>query len=151
MRERSEIILRTVMTVLPTSRYMKQQRRQVQTVLSELSPMAMICCFLRGDNISQGERQLLAIARAMASDPEIMILDEATSNVDTHTEKKIQDAMAKLMKGRTSFVIAHRISTIIDEDMILYMENRDIKEHGSHDELMALHGKYEALYNSQFT
>lgn len=139
------------MTVLPTSRYMKQQRRQVQTVLSELSPMAMICCFLRGDNISQGERQLLAIARAMASDPEIMILDEATSNVDTHTEKKIQDAMAKLMKGRTSFVIAHRISTIIDEDMILYMENRDIKEHGSHDELMALHGKYEALYNSQFT
>jgi ABC-type multidrug transport system fused ATPase/permease subunit len=139
------------MTVLPTSRYMKQQRRQVQTVLSELSPMAMICCFLRGDNISQGERQLLAIARAMASDPEIMILDEATSNVDTHTEKKIQDAMAKLMKGRTSFVIAHRISTIIDADMILYMENRDIKEHGSHDELMALHGKYEALYNSQFT
>ena len=151
MRERSEIILRTVMTVLPTSRYMKQQRRQVQTVLSELSPMAMICCFLRGDNISQGERQLLAIARAMASDPEIMILDEATSNVDTHTEKKIQDAMAKLMKGRTSFVIAHRISTIIDADMMLYMENRDIKEHGSHDELMALHGKYEALYNSQFT
>jgi ABC-type multidrug transport system fused ATPase/permease subunit len=151
LRERSEIILRTVMTVLPTSRYMKQQRRQVQTVLSELSPMAMICCFLRGDNISQGERQLLAIARAMASDPEIMILDEATSNVDTHTEKKIQDAMAKLMKGRTSFVIAHRISTIIDADMILYMENRDIKEHGSHDELMALHGKYEALYNSQFT
>ena len=151
MRERSEIILRTVMTVLPTSRYMKQQRRQVQTVLSELSPMAMICCFLRGDNISQGERQLLAIARAMASDPEIMILDEATSNVDTHTEKKIQDAMAKLMKGRKSFVIAHRISTIIDADMILYMENRDIKEHGSHDELMALHGKYEALYNSQFT
>lgn len=139
------------MTVLPTSRYMKQQRRQVQTVLSELSPMAMICCFLSGDNISQGERQLLAIARAMASDPEIMILDEATSNVDTHTEKKIQDAMAKLMKGRTSFVIAHRISTIIDADMILYMENRDIKEHGSHDELMALHGKYEALYNSQFT
>lgn len=113
--------------------------------------MAMICCFLRGDNISQGERQLLAIARAMASDPEIMILDEATSNVDTHTEKKIQDAMAKLMKGRTSFVIAHRISTIIDADMILYMGNRDIKEHGSHDELMALHGKYEALYNSQFT
>lgn len=102
------------------------------------------------ENISQGERQLLTIARAMASNPEIMILDEATSNVDTHTEKKIQDAMAKLMKGRTSFVIAHRLSTIIDADMILYMENGDIKEHGSHDELMALHGKYEALYNSQF-
>ena len=109
----------------------------------------MICCFLRGDNISQGERQLLAIARAMASDPEIMILDEATSNVDTHTEKKIQDAMAKLMKGRTSFVIAHRISTIIDADMILYMENRDIKEHGSHDELMAKNGAYAELCRAQ--
>ena len=112
MRERSEIILRTVMTVLPTSRYMKQQRRQVQTVLSELSPMAMICCFLRGDNISQGERQLLAIARAMASDPEIMILDEATSNVDTHTEKKIQDAMAKLMKGQNE--LCHRTQDFHD-------------------------------------
>lgn len=102
------------------------------------------------ENISQGERQLLTIARAMASDPEIMILDEATSNVDTHTEKTIQDAMVKLMKGRTSFVIAHRLSTIKDADMILYMENGDIKEVGNHDTLMAQHGKYEALYNSQF-
>lgn len=103
-----------------------------------------------GVNISQGERQLLTIARAMACDPEIMILDEATSNVDTYTEQKIQDAMAKLMKGRTSFVIAHRLSTIRDADMILYMENGDIKEAGSHDELMAKHGKYEQLYLSQF-
>lgn len=102
------------------------------------------------ENISQGERQLLTIARAMASDPEIMILDEATSNVDTHTEKTIQDAMARLMKGRTSFVIAHRLSTIMDADIILYMENGDIKEVGNHDSLMALHGKYENLYNSQF-
>lgn len=102
------------------------------------------------ENISQGERQLLTIARAMAADPEIMILDEATSNVDTHTEQMIQKAMAKLMKGRTSFVIAHRLSTIKDADMILYMENGDIKEVGNHDELMALHGKYETLYNSQF-
>lgn len=102
------------------------------------------------ENISQGERQLLTIARAMVSNPEIMILDEATSNVDTHTEQKIQKAMAELMKGRTSFVIAHRLSTIKDADMILYMENGDIKEVGNHDTLMALHGKYETLYNSQF-
>ncbi len=103
-----------------------------------------------GENVSQGERQLLTIARAMACDPEIMILDEATSNVDTYTEQKIQDAMQRLMKGRTSFVIAHRLSTIRDADLILYMENGDIKEAGSHDELMARHGKYEQLYNSQF-
>ena len=102
------------------------------------------------ENISQGQRQLLTIARAMASDPEIMILDEATSNVDTHTEQLIQKAMARLMHGRTSFVIAHRLSTIRDADMILYMENGDIKECGNHEELMALHGKYEALYMSQF-
>ncbi|MCM1166945.1 MAG: ABC transporter ATP-binding protein/permease [Lachnospiraceae bacterium] len=102
------------------------------------------------ENISQGERQLLTIARAMASDPEIMILDEATSNVDTHTEQKIQKAMAQLMKGRTSFVIAHRLSTIKDADVILYMENGDIKEVGSHEQLMELNGKYAALYNSQF-
>lgn len=102
------------------------------------------------ENISQGERQLLTIARAIASDPEIMILDEATSNVDTHTEVLIQKAMAELMKGRTSFVIAHRLSTIRDADMILYMENGDIKEIGNHEELMAKNGKYAALYMSQF-
>lgn len=102
------------------------------------------------ENISQGERQLLTIARAIASDPEIMILDEATSNVDTHTEVLIQKAMAELMKGRTSFVIAHRLSTIRDADMILYMENGDIKEVGNHEELMEKNGKYAALYMSQF-
>ena len=88
------------------------------------------------ENISQGERQLLTIARAIASAPEIMILDEATSNVDTHTEVLIQKAMAELMKGRTSFVIAHRLSTIRDADMILYMEDGDIKEVGNHEKLM---------------
>ena len=102
------------------------------------------------ENISQGQRQLLTIARAIASDPEIMILDEATSNVDTHTEQLIQNAMNELMKGRTSFVIAHRLSTIRDADMILYMENGDIKEVGNHETLMKLNGKYAALYNSQF-
>lgn len=102
------------------------------------------------ENISQGERQLLTIARAIASAPEIMILDEATSNVDTHTEVLIQKAMARLMKGRTSFVIAHRLSTIRDADMILYMEDGDIKEIGNHEELMKKNGKYAALYMSQF-
>ena len=102
------------------------------------------------ENISQGERQLLTIARAIASDPEIMILDEATSNVDTHTEVLIQKAMAELMKGRTSFVIAHRLSTIRDADMILYMEDGDIKEVGNHEALMKQNGKYAALYMSQF-
>ena len=103
------------------------------------------------ENISQGERQLLTIARAIASEPEIMILDEATSNVDTHTEVLIQRAMTRLMKGRTSFVIAHRLSTIRDADMILYMEDGDIKEVGNHEELMQKNGRYAALYNSQFT
>ena len=102
------------------------------------------------ENISQGERQLLTIARALASDPEIMILDEATSNVDTHTEVKIQKAMEELMRGRTSFVIAHRLSTIRDADVILYMEDGDIKEIGTHEELMQKGEKYQALYTSQF-
>ena len=102
------------------------------------------------ENISQGQRQLLTIARAIIANPEIMILDEATSNVDAHTEQVIQDAMATLMKGRTSFVIAHRLSTIRDANVILYMENGDIKEVGDHDTLMQLNGKYATLYNSQF-
>ena len=102
------------------------------------------------ENISQGQRQLLTIARAIIADPEIMILDEATSNVDAHTEQAIQNAMAVLLKGRTSFVIAHRLSTIRDANVILYMENGDIKEVGDHDTLMKLNGKYAVLYNSQF-
>ena len=102
------------------------------------------------ENISQGQRQLLTIARAILADPEIMILDEATSNVDAHTEQAIQNAMAVLLKGRTSFVIAHRLSTIRDANVILYMENGDIKEVGDHDTLMKLNGKYAVLYNSQF-
>lgn len=101
-------------------------------------------------NIAQGQRQLLTIARAMLSNPPIMILDEATSSVDTRTEVMIQEAMAEMMKGRTSFVIAHRLSTIKDSDNILYMQDGDILEVGNHEELMAKDGLYAKLYNSQF-
>ena len=101
-------------------------------------------------NISQGQKQLLTIARAILADPKILILDEATSSVDTRTEVLIQKAMDNLMKGRTSFIIAHRLSTIQDADLILVMKDGDIIEQGNHDELMAKGGLYSSLYNSQF-
>lgn len=101
-------------------------------------------------NISQGQKQLLTIARAILADNKILILDEATSSVDTRTEMRIQKAMNNLMKGRTSFVIAHRLSTIKDADLILVMKDGDIIEQGSHEELLAQHGFYADLYNSQF-
>ena len=100
--------------------------------------------------ISAGQKQLLTIARAMVEDAPMLILDEATSSVDTRTEIKIQKAMNKLTEGRTSFVIAHRLSTIRDADVILYMRDGDIKESGTHDELLAKGGMYAELYNSQF-
>ncbi len=101
-------------------------------------------------NISQGQKQLLTIARAFLIDPKILILDEATSSVDTRTEVLIQKAMADLMKGRTSFIIAHRLSTIRDADTILVMRDGDIVEQGTHNELLAAKGFYASLYNSQF-
>ena len=101
-------------------------------------------------NISQGQKQLLTIARAILADPKILILDEATSSVDTRTEVRIQKAMDNLMKGRTSFVIAHRLSTIRDADLILVMKDGDIIEQGKHEELLAKNGFYAELYNSQF-
>jgi len=103
-----------------------------------------------GENLSQGQRQLLAIARAILADPAILILDEATSNVDTKTEKQIQSAMLNLMKGRTSFVIAHRLSTIRNADMILVINNGEIVERGTHEELLKKKGFYYNLYMSQF-
>ncbi len=103
-----------------------------------------------GSNVSQGQKQLLTIARAILADPKILILDEATSSVDTRTEVLIQKAMDNLMKGRTSFVIAHRLSTIRDADLILVMNEGDIVEQGSHEELLAKGGFYAKLYNSQF-
>jgi len=101
-------------------------------------------------NISQGQMQLLTIARAVLADPNILILDEATSSVDTHTEILIQKAMKEIMKGRTTFVIAHRLSTIRDADWILVMNNGDIVEQGKHEKLLAKQGFYAELYNSQF-
>lgn len=101
-------------------------------------------------NISQGQKQLLTIARALLANRPILILDEATSSVDTRTEILIQEAMDRLMEGRTSFIIAHRLSTIRNADLILYMEHGDIVEQGNHDELMRMGGRYANLYNSQF-
>ena len=101
--------------------------------------------------LSVGQKQLLTIARALLKDAPLLILDEATSSVDTRTEELIQKAMDRLMEGRTSFVIAHRLSTVRNADLILVMKNGNIIEQGNHDELMAQAGFYADLYNSQFT
>lgn len=101
-------------------------------------------------NLSVGQRQLLTIARVFLCDPPVLILDEATSSVDTRTEVEIGKAMKELMSGRTSFVIAHRLSTIRDADVILYMANGNITEQGTHEQLLKKGGAYAALYNSQF-
>ena len=100
-------------------------------------------------NVSQGQKQLLTIARAILADNRLLILDEATSSVDTRTEERIQKAMDYLMKGRTSFVIAHRLSTIKDADVILVMKDGDIIEQGNHEDLLAMNGFCANLYNSQ--
>ena len=111
-----------------------------QTIVSE-----------QGHNFSHGQRQLLAIARAVLADPRILILDEATSSVDTRTEVYIQDAMLHLLEGRTAFVIAHRLSTIRNADLVLVINDHRIIEQGTHDELIALKGFYHHLYMSQFS
>ena len=103
-----------------------------------------------GVNISKGQRQLITIARAMLSDAPMLILDEATSNVDSRTEIMIQEAMSRLMEGRTSFIIAHRLSTIKNADKIIVLRDGLISEEGNHNELIALGGFYSTLYNSQF-
>jgi ATP-binding cassette subfamily B protein len=102
-----------------------------------------------GNNLSQGQRQLLAIARAAVADPPVLILDEATSSVDTHTEKLIETAMDRLMENRTVFVIAHRLSTVRNAKAIIVLENGEILERGSHEELVAEKGRYYQLYTGQ--
>jgi len=119
--------------------FVRQLPKGYDTVLNE-----------EASNISQGQRQLITIARAFVADPEILILDEATSSVDTRTELHIQHAMERLLKNRTSFVVAHRLSTIQDADKIIVMNHGSIVETGNHDELMAKNGFYADLYNSQF-
>lgn len=122
-----------------SSYFIERLPEQYETVLTE-----------SGSNLSQGQRQLLSIARAILADPKILILDEATSSVDTRTEKNIQDAMVALMKNRTSLIIAHRLSTIQDADMIIVMDKGRVVERGNHKELLAIKGKYYNLYQTQF-
>lgn len=119
--------------------FIKRLEKGYDTMLSE-----------DGGNLSQGQKQLLSIARIMLTDPPMLILDEATSSIDTMTEQRVQKAFANLMKGRTSFIIAHRLSTIRDADLILVMRDGNIVEKGDHDELIAADGFYATLYNSQF-
>ena len=103
-----------------------------------------------GGNLSQGQKQLLCISRVMLTLPPMLILDEATSSIDTRTEIRIQKAFEEMMKGRTSFIVAHRLSTIKEANVILVMKDGDIIEQGSHEELLAKNGFYANLYNSQF-
>ena len=139
LRRASEEELRVAVETAMVDHVIKSLPDGMNTILGESA-----------DNISAGERQLLTIARAMLVNAPITILDEATSNVDTRTERLIQQAMDKLVEGRTSFVIAHRLSTIRNADLILVMDHGDIVESGTHDSLLEQNGFYAKLYNAQF-
>ena len=123
---------------------------RVRTTLSPVCRRAMIPCSHRMVRISQGQRQLIAIARAAVADPPVMILDEATSSIDTRTEAIVQRGMDKLMEGRTVFVIAHRLSTVKNSDVIMVLDHGRIIERGSHDKLIAEKGTYYQLYTGAF-
>ena len=128
----------------------KARKEYYREILSQLGLGLEINMDVKVGSLSGGQRQRISIARAILKNPPILILDEATSSVDTRTEIEIQKAMDNLMKGRTSFIIAHRLSTIRDADLILVMKDGDIIEQGNHEELLAKNGFYANLYNSQF-
>ncbi|MBQ6019837.1 MAG: ABC transporter ATP-binding protein, partial [Clostridia bacterium] len=138
-REASDERMRDAARLSNIDRYIERQPEGYDTWLTRA-----------GESLSHGQRQLLAIARAVLADPKILILDEATSSVDTRTEKKIQDAMVNLMKDRTSVIIAHRLSTVRDADLIVVMDHGRVAETGSHEELLERGGVYSALYRTQF-
>jgi ATP-binding cassette subfamily B protein len=135
----SEEQIRAAATATYVDRFVRSLPDGYDTVIDE-----------EGSNVSAGEKQLITIARAFLSEPSLLILDEATSSVDTRTELLVQRAMGALRADRTSFVIAHRLSTIRDADLILVMEHGRIVESGTHDELLAAQGAYSRLYNTQF-
>ena len=138
-RDASDARMRKAAQMSNIARYIERQPDGYDTYLTHA-----------GESLSHGQRQLLAIARAVLADPKILILDEATSSVDTRTEKNIQDAMVNLMKNRTSVIIAHRLSTVRDADLIVVMDHGRVVETGSHEELLAKRGVYHALYQTQF-
>ena len=141
----------TASSTPPTRRWRRRPRRPTSDHFIQTLPGGYdIEINEDASNISQGQRQLLTIARAILADRRMLILDEATSSVDTRTEERIQKAMDNLMAGRTSFVIAHRLSTIKNADLILVIRDGDIVEQGTHEQLLELGGFYAELYNSQF-
>lgn len=168
LRERFSMVLQDTWlfngTIWENIAYGNDDKADDDEAILEASKAARVDSFVRrlphgyetiineeGSNLSQGQRQLITIARAFLADPEILILDEATSSVDTRTETLIQEAMNNILAERTSFVIAHRLSTIQDADKIIVMNQGDVIETGTHDELLAQDGFYAGLYNAQFS
>ena len=133
------MLFRSAARVVHADGFIREMERGYQTEVNE-----------RGSRLSQGQRQLISFARALLADPRILILDEATSSIDTETEILVQKGLEQLLKGRTSFVIAHRLSTIRNANRIMVIDDGEIRECGSHDELMKQKGEYYKLYLSQY-
>ena len=151
IRERLQKILPTEIRMQREKRSFMRRKKRMPTDLSQECRMDTIPVISEeGGNLSQGQKQLLCIARVMLRLPPVLILDEATSSIDTRTEIRVQQAFEKLMDGRTSFIVAHRLSTIRTADRILVMKDGNIIEQGTHEELLAKNGFYKQLYESQF-